>query len=83
MGIPVLHGVAGESAEIVEREGVGLVFEPEDARQLCEHLFVLQNDRTLYDTLRASCLNATCHYDRAKLARQMLSVLEDTVTRRP
>ena len=83
MGIPVLHGVAGESAEIVEREGVGLVFEPEDARQLCEQLFVLQNDRTLYDTLRASCLKAASHYDRAELARQMLSVLEDTVTRRP
>ena len=32
MGIPVLLGVAGESAEIVEREGVGLLFEPEDAR---------------------------------------------------
>ena len=25
MGIPVLHGVAGESAEIVEREGCGQV----------------------------------------------------------
>ncbi|HRR41618.1 MAG TPA: glycosyltransferase family 4 protein, partial [Syntrophales bacterium] len=30
MGIPVLHGVAGESAEIVEKEGVGLTFTPED-----------------------------------------------------
>jgi hypothetical protein len=32
MGLPVLHGVAGESADIVERERVGLVFEPENAR---------------------------------------------------
>ncbi|MCB1815367.1 MAG: glycosyltransferase family 4 protein, partial [Candidatus Competibacteraceae bacterium] len=28
MGIPVLHGVAGESAEIVQREDCGQVFEP-------------------------------------------------------
>ncbi len=34
MGIPVLHGVAGESAGIVTREEVGLVFPPEDAQAL-------------------------------------------------
>jgi hypothetical protein len=33
-GIPVLHGVAGESAEIVEREGCGEVFEPETVEAL-------------------------------------------------
>src|SRR5690606_11702410 len=31
MGIPVLHGVEGESAAIVEQENVGLLFEPENA----------------------------------------------------
>jgi glycosyltransferase involved in cell wall biosynthesis len=34
MGIPVLHGVGGESAGIVEREGVGVVFEPENPGRL-------------------------------------------------
>jgi len=82
MGIPVLHGVAGESAEIVEREGVGLVFEPEHVQQLCERLCALKNDRALYDSLRAGCLKAAPHYDRAELAGRMLSVLEGTVTRR-
>ena len=28
MGIPVLHGVAGESAELVERKGAGLCLSP-------------------------------------------------------
>ena len=79
MGIPVLHGVAGESAKIVEREGAGLVFEPEDARQLCERLCSLKNDRALYDSLRVGCLNAAPHYDRAELAGQMLSLLENMV----
>lgn len=82
MGIPVLHGVAGESAEIVEREGAGLVFEPEHAQQLCECLCALKNDRALYDSLQAGCLNAAPHYDRAELAGRMLSMLEGMVSRR-
>jgi len=36
MGIPVLHGVAGESAAIVAKEDVGLVFEPENSKELCD-----------------------------------------------
>ena len=42
MGIPVLHGVAGESAEIVERERVGEVFESENARELVDALLQLR-----------------------------------------
>jgi glycosyltransferase involved in cell wall biosynthesis len=82
MGIPVLHGVAGESADIVEREGMGLVFEPENAQQLCERLGELQQDRALYEKLRAACSNAALHYDRANLAAQMLAALEAVVARR-
>jgi hypothetical protein len=82
MGIPVLHGVAGESAEIVEREGVGLVFEPENAGQLCEHLCLLQNDQALYEKLREGCLKAARHYDRTVLAGRMLAVLEKTTARK-
>ena len=79
MGIPVLHGVAGESAEIVTREGVGLLFEPENARQLSERLSKLKTDRVVYDRLRESCLNAASKYQRAKMAQHMLSALEATV----
>ncbi len=82
MGIPVLLGVAGESAEIVEREGVGLVFEPENARQLCERLGELQSDQALYGRLRTACLKSAVHYDRANLALQMLAELETMVARR-
>ena len=76
MGIPVLHGVSGESAEIVERDGVGLVFAPENVQQLCERLSELQQDRALYEKLRAACIDAAPHYDRANLAGQMLTALE-------
>ncbi len=76
MGIPVLHGVAGESAGIVEREGVGLVFEPENAEVLCENLLRLGQDETLYRELRERCLAAAPRYDRTVLAGTMRELLE-------
>jgi len=76
MGIPVLHGVAGESAEIVEREGVGLTFEPENAQALCDGLMRLARDRELYEGLQARCLQAAPRYDRAARAADMLRLLE-------
>jgi glycosyltransferase involved in cell wall biosynthesis len=77
MGIPVLHGVAGESAAIVEREGVGLVFEPENAEALCDSLLRLQRDRALYERLRARSLAAAPRYERTARAREMLAILQD------
>jgi len=76
MGIPVLHGVAGESAAIVEKEGVGLVFEPENAVELCEKLEALRQDKALYRRFHENCLAAARRYDRAALARRMLGILE-------
>ena len=78
MGIPVLHGVSGESAEIVEREDVGLVFEPENVEELCECLLRLERDAELYEKLQSRCIVAARKYDRRTLARQMLEILDDT-----
>lgn len=75
MGLPVLHGVAGESADIVRAEGVGIVFEPENAAQLAEHLRVLKDDRPSYEGYRARCLEAARNYDRTVMAEKMLAVL--------
>ena len=75
MGLPVLHGVAGESAEIVEDEGVGIVFEPENPAELVEHLRFLQRDCSAYEGYRAHCMEAAKKYDRTVMAREMLEVL--------
>jgi glycosyltransferase involved in cell wall biosynthesis len=80
MGIPVLHGVAGESAGIVETERVGLVFEPENSQQLVEGLLRLRADRGLYETYRDNCLAAARKYDRKTLALTMLGILEGVVS---
>lgn len=76
MGIPVLHGVAGESAGIVEREGVGIVFEPENTAALVRELLRLQADPALRTRLHAAGLQAAGHYDRTALAMRMLAVLQ-------
>jgi glycosyltransferase involved in cell wall biosynthesis len=72
MGIPVLHGVAGESADIVVKECIGEVFEPENAEQLVEGLERMRNEPSAYGTYRANCVNAAGKYDRAALALKML-----------
>lgn len=80
MGIPVLHGVVGESARIVEKEKVGLLFEPENADALVEKLQRLEEDKLLYEKLRAASIEAAKRYDRKVLAKQMLDILENTLS---
>ncbi len=75
MGLPVLHGVAGESADIVRDEGVGIVFEPENTAALVQHLRLLQQDRPTYERYRAQCLDAAKKYDRTAMAKKMLGVV--------
>ena len=76
MGIPVLHGVAGESAGIVEREKVGIVFEPENVEALCDGLLRLASDRELFAAFQTNGLAAARNYDRSVLAGRMLEVIE-------
>lgn len=75
MGLPVLHGVAGESADIVEREGVGIVFEPENVEQLVDGLRRLHDDPALAQRLRERCVAAAGRYDRGALAERMLGAM--------
>jgi glycosyltransferase involved in cell wall biosynthesis len=67
--------VAGESADIVRDEGVGIVFEPENTAALVQHLRLLQQDRSTYERYRAQCLEAAKKYDRTAMAKKMLGVL--------
>lgn len=76
MGLPVLHGVEGESAAIVTKEKVGEVFEPENPRQLADALLRLASDADTLSRYRAAGLAAAPRYDRANLAAAMLDVLK-------
>ena len=76
MGIPVLHGVPGESAAIVEREGVGLVFGSEDAEDLARVLRRVSTDGALLQRFREACVLAAPKYERGFLANRMLAFVE-------
>jgi len=73
MGLPVLHGVDGESAEIVRESGVGLVFEPENPEELVRLIKRLALNHDEYQQYRKNCLEGAKLYDRSALAAKMLS----------
>ena len=75
MGLPILHGVAGESADIVRTEEVGIVFEPENAAELVEHLQFLRNNQQAYEAYRVRCLDVAKQYDRKTMAMKMLAAV--------
>jgi glycosyltransferase involved in cell wall biosynthesis len=75
MGLPVLHGVAGESADIVRHEQVGAVFESENAEQLVEGLLRMRDEPGAYAVYQQNGLAAATLYDRKNLALKLLQIL--------
>ena len=78
MGLPLLLGIEGESAEIVERAGCGLLFEPENAAELAGGIWKIQHDGAVRKRLRNCGLAVAHEYDRVTLAKNMLEILETT-----
>lgn len=76
MGIPVLHGIPGESAEIVRRENVGEVFASGNYTQLVQLLLRIRDDKPGYELYRQNCLQAARRYERRELAATMLDSIE-------
>ncbi len=79
MAIPVLLGVQGESASIVESEDVGLLFEPENPQALLESLRRLANSSELLNRFKANGPKAALHYDRKSLGLKMLNLIQQKV----
>lgn len=82
MAIPVLHGVEGESAGIVEREDVGLLFEPENPEALVNGLRRLADDPELFARFKANGPLGAKRYDRSSLAGEMLEILNTQAGKR-
>ena len=72
-------GVAGESAENVRNEGVGCVFELENAAQLAALLLCLQENPATLAAYRQRCRDGAGRCDRTALALRMLDVVRTTV----
>jgi glycosyltransferase involved in cell wall biosynthesis len=82
MGLPVLHGVEGESAEIVLREGVGETFEPENAEALVSAILRMASNKEQLAQYRQNALCAAPKYERANQAALMLQSLKVAAGRR-
>lgn len=75
MGIPIAHGVVGESAGIIETSGTGLTFEPESSEGLLEVLHQLNPEHELYEMISKRGRESAKNFDRAILADRMLAIL--------
>lgn len=81
MGIPVLLGVAGESASIVQTEQVGEVFESDNPHQLIDALLKLRADETRFKSYQVNGLSAAKRFDRKQLAANMLNILQEMIAK--
>jgi glycosyltransferase involved in cell wall biosynthesis len=76
MGLPILHGVEGESANIIEKSSSGLLFEPENPRELASQIIELQSNSILRESLSKNGVLAIQSYDRKTLAQRMMSIFQ-------
>jgi hypothetical protein len=75
MGLPILLGVPGESAELVRRLGVGEVYAPGNARALTDCLLRFASDPAGIQAMKRSCAEAAGSFDRNTLAEKLAAEL--------
>ena len=77
MARPILLGVGGEAAKLVEAAGGGLHFQPENAEQLVAAVLRLADEPELGQRLgQSGRAYVTAHFDRGILAERYLSLIE-------
>ncbi len=76
MGIPVLHGVPGESAEIVKQYNVGEIFESENAQNIVHLILKLYKEPAILKIFKENSEYSAKYFDRKNLALEMLSVIK-------
>lgn len=76
MAKPMILGVEGEAASIVQQAAAGLCVEPENVEELVDAIVCLAEDQVLRDAMGAVAeLYVREHFDREKQAMKMLTVL--------
>lgn len=80
MARPVIMGVQGNAAEIVQAAEMGLFMEPENEKDLVAAVYKIADTPGLARTLgQAGHAYITEHFDRDILARKYLQVIQDTL----
>lgn len=79
---PLIMGVQGESADIVQRSGAGIAMESENEQQLVDALLHLKNDESMRQQLGINGRKfVTENYTRDSLAQEFLSKIESIISR--
>lgn len=80
MGKPVILGVKGEAAKIINQSRSGVCIEPENHFQMANAILALKRDVAGYRKMSNAGMNyVRCNYDRRKLAQDYLNVLSKLV----
>ena len=79
MGVPLLHGVGGESADIVRTSRSGICFAAEQPEALLSAIRQVSTDKDAYQQMKTSCLSSAQNYNRASLADCMADCLQGVV----
>lgn len=78
---PIILGVAGESAELIQESGAGMVIEPENVAQLCEAILRLADSATLRHELgECGRRYVENNFDRTVLADRFERLLVETAS---
>jgi len=75
MGIPIVHGVRGESADIVKDSGCGIVFKPGNSEDLTKKIIYLKENPEEIKKLQKNCLEIAKNYNRKNLSQKMLGYI--------
>lgn len=79
---PIILGVEGESAELVMSSGGGVCIEPENGKDLADHVLKLYQDPTRCRELGTSGRQyVLAHFDRQVLARKLTDVMQHVVSK--
>jgi len=77
MQVPIIHGVLGESSEIINSLKVGECFESGDYKLLVNIIMKFYNDKKLLEFYKKNCLVVSKNFDRKKLADKLLKDINE------
>ena len=74
MGVPIIHGVHGESADLIRETNTGEIFKPQDTKELNSIIIKFYNDRKLLKMYKDNCIFTSEKFERNNLADKMLDI---------
>jgi hypothetical protein len=75
---PTLLGVEGQAQEIIEKYHAGICFKPENEKDFIDKLMMLKDEKIYLKSVEG-CRTLAQAYDRKKLAKEMLDIIQGLV----